>query len=69
MLRGGSLLAAGTLFERLARLGSVAITNARADGRGLYRVRVGPFASNGEAQRVLARVIGEGFAGSQVVYD
>lgn len=55
--------------QRLARLGSVAITNARADGRGLYRVRVGPFASNGEAQRVLARVIGEGFAGSQVVYD
>ena len=55
--------------QRLARLGSVAITNARADGRGLYRVRVGPFASSGEAQRVLARVIGEGFAGSQVVYD
>lgn len=55
--------------QRLARLGSVAITNASADGRGLYRVRVGPFASNGEAQRVLARVIGEGFAGSQVVYD
>lgn len=55
--------------QRLARLGTVAITNASADGRGLYRVRVGPFASNGEAQRVLARVIGEGFAGSQVVYD
>ncbi len=55
--------------QRLARLGSVAITNASADGRGLYRVRVGPFASNGEAQRVLARVIGEGFADSQVVYD
>ncbi|MFZ1414543.1 MAG: septal ring lytic transglycosylase RlpA family protein [Defluviicoccus sp.] len=55
--------------QRLARLGSVAITNASADGRGLYRVRVGPFASNGEAQRVLARVISEGFAGSQVVYD
>ncbi len=55
--------------QRLVRLGSVAITNASADGRGLYRVRVGPFASNGEAQRVLARVIGEGFADSQVVYD
>lgn len=55
--------------QRLAGLGSVAITNASADGRGLYRVRVGPFASNGEAQRVLARVISEGFAGSLVVYD
>jgi rare lipoprotein A len=55
--------------QRLAQLGSVAITNATADGRGLYRVRVGPFASNGEAQRVLARVISEGFTGSLVVYD
>lgn len=55
--------------QRLAQLGSVEVRNASADGRGLFRVRLGPFASNTDAQRMLARVIGEGFSGSHVVYD
>lgn len=54
---------------RLSRLGAVAVDSASVDGRDLFRVRLGPFHSDAEAHRVLAEVIREGFAGSQVVFE
>ena len=55
--------------DRLARLGPVAVDNRSAAGSPLYRVRLGPLPSVGEAERMLPTVIQAGFPGSQVVVE
>lgn len=52
---------------RIAALGSVEVVPATHNGGALYRVRLGPLASEAEAQRLLARVIGSGYPGARVV--
>lgn len=54
---------------KLDGLGPVQLKPLAVDGRSLLRVRVGPLASEDEAQRVLAAVLRAGFAGSRVVED
>lgn len=55
--------------DRLSRFGPVAVVNGGAAGSTLYRVRLGPLASVGEAERVLPSVIQAGFPGSQIVVE
>ncbi|TVR99208.1 MAG: septal ring lytic transglycosylase RlpA family protein [Rhodospirillales bacterium] len=54
---------------RLKPLGPVHITTVDRDGQEMYRVRVGPLASTGEADRLLARVVQAGFPNSRIVYE
>ncbi|TVR80769.1 MAG: septal ring lytic transglycosylase RlpA family protein [Rhodospirillales bacterium] len=54
---------------RLAPLGPVSITAVERDGQAMYRVRVGPLDSIGEADQLLAQVVRAGFPGSRVVYE
>lgn len=55
--------------QRLTRLGPVAVVNRGAGGQPLYRVRVGPLTSVGEAEKMLSAVIEAGFPGSQIVVE
>ena len=52
---------------KLASLGGVEIVRAASGGGGLYRVQVGPVASEAEAARLLNRVVGSGYPGARVV--
>jgi rare lipoprotein A len=54
---------------RIAVFGSAEVVPAVKNGIALYRVRVGPIASEAEAQRVLSRVVGSGLTGAQLVGD
>lgn len=54
---------------RIAGLARVEVSAAEIGGVALYRVRLGPFASVAEANRVLARVIGSGYTGARLVHD
>jgi rare lipoprotein A len=51
----------------LAGLGGADIVPIRANGLMLYRVRVGPVASEGQARRLLRQVLARGFAGARLV--
>lgn len=55
--------------SRIARLGSVAVTAASVNGVEMYRVRLGPFASAEQADRLLARVVDSGYPGARIVND
>jgi peptidoglycan lytic transglycosylase len=54
---------------RLAALGGVEVVRMAANGNGtaLYRVRLGPVASEAEAARLLSKVVGSGYPGARVV--
>ncbi|HEX3954562.1 MAG TPA: septal ring lytic transglycosylase RlpA family protein [Stellaceae bacterium] len=52
---------------RIATLGSAEIVSGAGNGGMLYRVRVGPVASQAEAQRLLDKVVGSGYPGARVV--
>jgi rare lipoprotein A len=54
---------------RLAAVGSVRVTETRVSGMTVSRVRVGPAANVGEADRLLARVVESGFAEARIVVD
>jgi peptidoglycan lytic transglycosylase len=54
---------------RIAHLGSVEVSATSVNGAVLYRVRLGPLASETQAHRLLARVVDKGFAGARVVGD
>ncbi len=55
---------------RLAALGGVDIVRGTAgSGGALYRVRVGPVASEAEAARLLHQVVDHGYPGARVVGD
>jgi rare lipoprotein A len=55
--------------HRLARLGAVQVSSLTAGGRELFRVRLGPFSSDEEAQAALSATIREGFGGSVLVLE
>ena len=53
--------------QRLDPLGPVTV--AKANGADLYRVRLGPFANRGDADKLLQRVVGAGFGDARIVVD
>jgi rare lipoprotein A len=55
--------------SHIAGLGNVQVTSAVVNGVAMYRVRVGPFASNEQARRLLARVVDSGYRGARIVGD
>lgn len=54
---------------RDARVGEVAISESRADGRSLFRVRVGPVASIGEFDSLMERLRQAGVEDPRLVLD
>ena len=59
------------LADRLrdARVGEIAISETRADGRRLYRVRVGPVAGVGEFDALIERLRQAGVEGARLVLE
>jgi rare lipoprotein A len=55
--------------RRIARWGSPQVITASVRGAAMYRVRIGPFDSETQAQRALARVVNDGFPGAHIVGD
>jgi rare lipoprotein A len=60
---------AETARARLRDVGPVTISAVQRDGHDLFRVRVGPLASEDEADRLLAAVVRAGFSTSRVVHE
>lgn len=60
---------AETVRAQLQDVGPVTISPVQRDGRDLFRVRVGPLASEDEADRLLAAVVRAGFSTSRVVHE
>jgi peptidoglycan lytic transglycosylase len=54
---------------RLGDLGAVQVASLTINGLPMYRVRLGPYVSDREADRTLARAVAAGFTQSRVVYD
>ena len=54
---------------RIAALGSVEVVPSSSHGTPLYLVRLGPLASETQAQRLLSRVVDSGYPGARVVGD
>lgn len=55
--------------SRLSGLGPVEVRELEVGGRGFYRVRVGPLASDARAEQVLADVIRAGYPTSRIVSE
>jgi rare lipoprotein A len=55
--------------SRIASLGSVEIVPSQVHGTALYKVRLGPVATEAEANRLRSRVIESGFPDARVVSD
>ncbi len=55
--------------SRLSGLGPVEVRELQVEGRGFYRVRLGPLASNDRADEVLADVIRAGYPSSRIVSE
>lgn len=53
--------------SRIGRFGTVEVTPASIRGVEMYRVRLGPFETTAEADRLLARVVGSGCPDARVV--
>jgi rare lipoprotein A len=53
--------------SRIASLGSIEIVPSQAHGTALYLVRLGPLASEAEADRLRSRVIDSGFPDARIV--
>jgi rare lipoprotein A len=60
---------AESVRAQLRDVGPVTISAVHRDGRDLFRVRVGPLASEDEADRLLAAVVRAGFSSSRVVHE
>ena len=54
---------------RLDALGPVTVALARINGVDVYRVRLGPIPSIGEADRLLSRAVGAGAGDAKIVID
>jgi len=54
---------------RIAGLGNVEVITTAGHGNALYRVRVGPVASEAAAERLLGRVVDRGYPGARVVAE
>jgi rare lipoprotein A len=60
---------ANTLRARLASLGDVRIAEAQVDGRQFFRVQVGPVDDVDAADRLLDKLVANGYTQSRVVVD
>lgn len=54
---------------RIAAVGNVQVVPAEVNGTALYRVRVGPVASEAEADRLLSKVVGSGYPTARIVSE
>lgn len=54
---------------KIDRLGPVQIVGAQVNGADFYRVRLGPIATVGEADRILDRVVESGLSEARIVVD
>lgn len=71
-VQAGAFSDAGNVQRLSAQLSGVApvvVTPVEVDGRQLLRVRLGPLASDADAERVLAAVQAQGLPGARVVRD
>lgn len=71
-VQAGAFSDAGNVERLSAQLSGVApvvVTPVEIDGRQLLRVRLGPLASDADAERVLAAVQAQGLPGARVVRD
>jgi rare lipoprotein A len=57
------------LRSQIAALGSVEVSAASSSGAPLYRVRIGPMTTAGEADRLLNRMIQIGYRDARIVID
>jgi rare lipoprotein A len=57
------------LRSQIAALGSVEVSAASSGGAPLYRVRIGPMVTSGEANRLLGRMIQIGYRDARIVID
>ncbi len=57
------------LSAELTRIAPARATRALVDGRTVYRVRLGPFATRDEAVAMLERVIAAGHRDAHLVVD
>ena len=55
--------------SRIAALGNVQVVPAQVNGTALYRVRVGPFANEAEADRLLSKVVDSGYPTARIVSE
>ena len=55
--------------SHIAGLGNVQVTSAVVNGVAMYRVRIGPFASDQQARRLLVRIVDSGYRGARIVGD
>lgn len=53
----------------IAPLGQVEVVTTSVGGSPVYRVEVGPVATGEEAERLLARIVGSGYAGARIVVN
>ena len=58
-----------SMQQMLSQAGSVVIQPAVLNGRQIWRVRVGPYASENDARVALGRVVAAGASDAQVVID
>jgi rare lipoprotein A len=68
----GAFLSRGNadrLAQRLVYVGPARVSQAVINGRPLYRVRFGPFASVEDADSMLDNVINKGENGAQIVVE
>jgi rare lipoprotein A len=54
---------------RIAVLGNAQVVPAQVNGTALYRVRVGPFANEAEADRLLSKIVGSGYPTARIVSE
>src|SRR5436305_1635573 len=54
---------------RIAALGNVQVVPAQVNGSALYRVRVGPFANEAEADQLLSKVFDSGYPTARIVSE
>jgi len=60
---------AESLKAKLTQFGSVNIDTARVNGANVYRVRIGPIATTGEADRLLGDVVKSGVPQARLAFD
>ena len=60
---------ANKVRARLSPLGNVFLDRVLVNGRDLFRVRVGPIGNVGEADTVLAQVVGTGYPDARIIVD
>jgi cell division septation protein DedD len=65
----GSEAKAKTVLDRARSLGRAVVEPIRINGQTLYRVRLGPYGSDQEAEGARAQVSAQGFPNARVVND